>query len=160
MDAPGDPRWLTEEEERSWVALAGVLIQVPGALDAQLRRDAGLTYFEYLVLSWLSMQPERTTRMSELAELINSSLSRLSHVARRLEQPGWLTRRPDPTDGRYTLVTLTQDGYDKVAAAAPGHVDAVRRVVFDPLTKAQVRQLGEIGTRIQQAVTAEDLQAR
>ncbi len=80
MDAPEDPRWLTAEEDRSWVALAGVLIKVPGALDAQLRRDAGLTYFEYLVLSWLSMQPERTTRMSELAELINSSLSRLKFL--------------------------------------------------------------------------------
>ena len=156
MDTPDhSPRWLSEEEGQAWIALAGALMKVPAALDAQLQRDAGLSYFEYAVLSWLSMQPERTTRMSDLAELVNSSLSRLSHLARRLEKQGWLTRRPDPTDGRYTLATLTEEGWEKVAAAAPGHVEAVRRVVFDPLTKAQVKQLREVGDRLQRAADDE-----
>ena len=155
MDTPDQPRWLTDEEQPAWIALAGALMKVPAALDAQLQRDAGLSYFEYAVLSWLSMQPERTTRMSDLAELVNSSLSRLSHLARRLEKQGWLTRRPDPTDGRYTLATLTEEGWEKVAAAAPGHVEAVRRVVFDPLTKAQVKQLREVGDRLQRAADDE-----
>ncbi len=145
------PRWLSEEEQQVWIALAGAMIKVPAALDAQLQRDAGLSYFEYLVLSWLSMAPERTQRMSQLAELVSSSLSRLSHVARRLEAQGWLTRRPDPTDGRYTLATLTDDGLAKVEAAAPGHVEAVRRTVFDPLTKTQTRHLRDIANRLQRA---------
>ena len=155
MDIPHQPRWLSEDEQRAWITLAGALMKVPAALDAQLQRDAGLSYFEYAVLSWLSMQPERTTRMSDLAELVNSSLSRLSHLARRLEKQGWLTRRPDPTDGRYTLATLTEEGWEKVAAAAPGHVEAVRRVVFDPLTKTQVKQLREVGDRLQRAADDE-----
>ena len=149
MDAPDQPRWLTDDEQHAWIALAGALMKVPAALDAQLQRDAGLSYFEYAVLSWLSMQPERTARMSELAELVHSSLSRLSHLARRLEKQGWLMRRPDPSDGRYTLATLTEDGWKKVQAAAPGHVETVRRVVFDPLTKSHVKQLREVANRIQ-----------
>ena len=158
MSHPEQQRWLTEQEQQSWIALAGALIKVPAALDAQLQRDAQLTYFEYLVLSWLSMAPEHTRRMSELAEVVNSSLSRLSHVARRLEKQGWLSRRPDPSDGRVTLATLTEGGWDKVVAAAPGHVDAVRRVVLDPLTAAQVKQLREIGTRLHRAADAENRQ--
>ena len=154
MTPAEQPRWLTEEEQQVWIALAGAMIKVPAVLDAQLQRDAGLSYFEYLVLSWLSMAPERTERMSRLAELVSSSLSRLSHVARRLEAQGWLTRRPDPTDGRYTLATLTDDGLDKVVAAAPGHVEAVRRTVFDPLTKTQTRHLRDIGNRLQRAAGA------
>ncbi len=151
MTPAEQPRWLTEEEQQVWIALAGAMIKVPAALDAQLQRDAGLSYFEYLVLSWLSMAPERTQRMSQLADLVSSSLSRLSHVARRLEAQGWLTRRPDPTDGRYTLATLTDDGLAKVVAAAPGHVEAVRRTVFDPLTKTQTRHLRDISNRLQRA---------
>ena len=154
MDSPEQPRWLTEDEQQAWIALAGALIKVPAALDAQLQRDADLSYFEYMVLSWLSMAPARTARMSELADLVNSSLSRLSHVARRLEGQRWLTRRPDPADGRYTLATLTDDGWAKVVAAAPGHVEAVRRIVLDPLTAAQVKQLREISTRVQHAADA------
>lgn len=151
MGTTDDPLWLTEDERQAWIALAGTLIRVPAALDSQLQRDADLSYFEYLVLSWLSMAPDRTARMSDLAAMVNGSLSRLSHVARRLEGQGWLTRRPDSADGRYTLASLTADGWTKVVAAAPGHVAAVRRIVFDPLTAAQVRQLREIGTRIQKA---------
>jgi DNA-binding MarR family transcriptional regulator len=160
METPEQPRWLTEEEQQAWMALAGALIKVPAALDAQLQRDARVSYFEYLVLSWLSMAAERTHRMSELADLVNSSLSRLSHVARRLESHGWLTRRPDPTDGRYTLATLTDEGWDKVVAAAPGHVEAVRHIVFDPLTKVQVKQLREVSTRLKQAAEEQEPQAR
>ena len=160
METPEQVRWLTDDEQQAWIALARALIKVPVALDAQLQRDAQLSYFEYLVLSWLSMAPDRTQRMSELASLVSSSLSRLSHVARRLETQGWLTRRPDPTDGRYTLATLTEDGWRKVVAAAPGHVDAVRRVVLDPLTKAQVTQLREVSNRIAQAADEQEPPAR
>ena len=160
MATPEPPRWLTDEEQQTWIALARTLITVPAALDAQLQRDAQLSYFEYLVLSWLSMAADRTYRMSELAGLVNSSLSRLSHVARRLEGQGWLSRRPDPTDGRYTLATLTEDGWRKVVAAAPGHVGAVRRIVLDPLTRAQVKQLREVSTRMQQAAEEEQQHQR
>src|SRR5215471_3130492 len=96
--------------------------------------------------------PGRTLRMSALATWAGSSLPRLSQVVTRLEQRGWVRRTPDPADGRYTLATLTGHGQAKVTQAAPGHVQEVRRLVFDPLTKTQSRQLREIGRRIIRAI--------
>ena len=152
MDAPQEARWLDAEETQAWRALASTLVRLPAALDAQLRRDAGMSHFEYEVLALLSEAPGRTLRMSALATLAGSSLPRLSQVVARLEQRGWVHRTPDPADGRYTLATLTDDGQAKVSEAAPGHVEEVRRLVFDPLTKTQSRQLREIGLRITRAI--------
>ena len=156
------PRWLDSEEEQTWIALASVLMRLPGALDAQLQRDAGISHFEYLVLSGLSMSPERTLRMSELAVAAEGSLSRLSQVVSRLEKRGWVRRTPDSTDGRYTLAILTDDGWAKVVASAPGHVEAVRQLVFDPLTRVQQRQIREIARRIMRSIDPNDrcLEAR
>ena len=151
-----EPRWLTDEEMQTWLALVGVLIDLPNALDAQLQRDAGISHFEYQVLAMLSESPERTLRMSKLAVLANGSLSRLSHVVNRLEKRGWVRRAPDGADGRYTLASLTDEGLEKVVDAAPGHVEAVRALVFDPLTVAQRRQLRDIGRRIRGAIDAGD----
>jgi DNA-binding MarR family transcriptional regulator len=152
MDDTLEPRWLDAEEQRTWLGLAGVLIRLPAALDTQLQRDAGVSHFEYQVLAGLSMAEERTLRMSELADFVEGSLARLSQVVGRLEKRGWIRRTPDPDDGRYTLATLTAEGWNKVVATAPGHVEAVRQYVFDALTKAQLRQLGDITRRIMHAV--------
>jgi len=156
MDTPQQPRWLDAGEQQTWLALASMLIRLPAALDAQLQRDAGISHFEYQVLAGLSMSPERTVRMSVLAALAEGSLPRLSQVVGRLEKRGWVRRTPDPADGRYTLAILTGEGWAKVAATAPGHVAEVRRLVFDPLTKAQSRQLREIGRRIMRAIDPGD----
>jgi len=86
--------------------------------------------------------------MSDIADFTQSSLSRLSHAARRLEEQGRLTRSPDPDDGRTTVATLTDAGHAKVVAAAPGHVRTVRSLVFDPLTRQQIQQLGRITATI------------
>ncbi|MEV6040956.1 MarR family winged helix-turn-helix transcriptional regulator [Nonomuraea sp. NPDC051941] len=152
MDDTRETRWLDAEEQQNWYALAYALIRLPAALDAQMQRDAGISHFEYLVLSGLSMMPERTQRMSELAVYTASTLSRLSNVVIRLEKRGWVSRRPDPADGRYTLATLTEDGWAKVTEAAPAHVAEVRRLVFDPLTKAQQQQMGRIAQRVLKAI--------
>jgi DNA-binding MarR family transcriptional regulator len=100
------------------------------------------------VLSSLSMAEHRTMRMSELAQMANGSLSRLSNVVSRLEQRGWVRRGPDPADGRYTNATLTDAGWELVVHAAPGHAAAVRRFVLDPLTAAQARTLKAASERI------------
>jgi DNA-binding MarR family transcriptional regulator len=151
-----EPRWLNQDERQAWLTLTSLLLQLGPALDGQLRRDAGISHFEYSVLSVLSEAPERTRRMSQLAALADGSLPRLSQAVGRLEKKGWVRRSPDPTDGRYTLATLTDEGWDKVVATAPGHVTEVRRAVFDPLTKAQVQQLTTIGQRILGAVVPDD----
>ncbi len=151
-----EPRWLDEDQQQTWISLVAMMLRLPAALDAQLQRDAGISAFEYQALSGLSMAPERTMRMSRLAAHTEGSLSRLSQVVARLEKRGWVQRIPDPADGRYTLAILTDTGWDTVVAAAPGHVAEVRRLVFDPLTKAQQRQLRDISQRIMRAITQDD----
>jgi DNA-binding MarR family transcriptional regulator len=94
--------------------------------------------------------------MSALATLAEGSLPRLSQVVARLEQRSWVRRTPDPADGRYTLAILTDQGQAKLIQAAPGHVQEVRRLIFDPLTKTQSRQLREIGRRITRAIDPGD----
>ena len=145
--APAEPapRWLSSQETDAWMGVATIAVQLTGVLDAQLQRDSGIGFFEYSVLSWLSMADHRTVRMSELAELTRGSLSRLSNVVKRLEQRGFVRRVPDPTNGRYTNAVLTDAGWDCVVRAAPGHVNAVRQFILDPLSAEQVEALGEIG---------------
>ena len=137
----GAPHWLSPSEQEAWQAVAALMLQLPGPLDAQLQQDSGLSLFEYLVLSSLSMAPDRTSRMSGLARLANGSQSRLSNVAKRLEERGWLIREPDPGDGRVILARLTGSGWDVVQAAAPGPVEAVRHLVIDPLTEPELETL-------------------
>ncbi|KQS00595.1 MarR family transcriptional regulator [Williamsia sp. Leaf354] len=154
---PEDPtRWLDTDELESWMALTTVMIRLPAALGRQLQRDSGLTHFEYQVLAGLSQAPERTLRMSDLAVVTEGQLPRLSQVTARMEKRGWLTRATDPSDGRFTLASLTDDGLQVLVDAAPGHVEAVRRLVFDPLTSAQIRQLREIGRRLRSSLDDED----
>jgi DNA-binding MarR family transcriptional regulator len=147
-----EPRWLTDDEQRAWRALAAVLVKLPAALDAQLQRDAGISHFEYMVLAGLSEAPNRTLRMSELAVVASGSLSRLSHVVTRLEQRGWVRREPCPGDGRATNAVLTDKGWEKIVATAPGHVETVRKLVIDPLNRGQLESLREIGQRIHRRI--------
>lgn len=142
------PRWLTEDEQHAWRQLAAVILKLPSALEAQLQRDAGLSHFEYWVIALLSEAPGRTLRLSQLAAQANASLSRLSHVIRRLERRGWVTRRPCPDDARATLAVLTEAGWGQVVAAAPGHVDAVRRLVFDGLDNGDIAELARLCANI------------
>jgi DNA-binding MarR family transcriptional regulator len=146
--AAPEPPWLSVPESEAWMPLAGLIRKLPAALDTQLRREAGISHFEYVVLSRLADSPQRTLRMSDLAEYADGSLSRLSHVVTRLEHRGWIRREPCPEDGRFTNAILTDDGYAKVVATAPGHVQTVRAMVIDALSPTQLRQLRDIGKRI------------
>jgi DNA-binding MarR family transcriptional regulator len=142
------PAWLSSDERAAWLALAGMMIRLPAALDTQLERDAGLSFYEYMVMAMLSEQPDRTLRMSELAGMTNGSLSRLSHVATRLERDGWIRRERCQEDGRATNAILTDDGFAKVVATAPGHVGAVRTFVVDAVAPEQLGQLRDIGAAV------------
>ena len=144
MDTP----WLDESQRAAWVKLVAVVELLPGVLDTQLRRDYGLTHFEYFVLAVLSEDADRTLRMTALAQRTNATLPRLSHVVARLESRGLVTRFPCPEDGRATNARLTDAGLDTLVAAAPGHVTAVRRHVIDVLSPAQLEQLDDIMTTL------------
>lgn len=148
--------WLDERQLQSWMRFAALLVVVPAELDAEMQRQAGITQFEYTVLAALSEAPERTLRISGLARFTQGSLSRMSHLIKRLEKRGWVRRELDPADGRYTNAILTDAGWAKVVATAPGHVETVRRLVVDALTPAQLRQLGDISERIVRGATPGD----
>ncbi|GAA2644686.1 MarR family winged helix-turn-helix transcriptional regulator [Paractinoplanes durhamensis] len=141
-------RWLSPDEMAAWVRLAAVLELLPAALDSQLRRDAGLTHFDYYVLAMLSETPAHTLRMTALAERTTATLARLSHVVARLEGRGLIERFPCPEDRRATNARLTEAGWAKVQETAPGHVATVRETVIDALTPEQIAQLTEIGEAI------------
>ena len=148
MSEEQEPEWLDDEEMDAWIQVATALARLPHALDAQLLRDAQLTHFEYEVLAALSEAPDRTLRMSVLAEMSYGSLSRLSHVVSRLEKRKWVRRYQCPEVGRFTNAVLTEAGWEKVVATAPGYVANVRRLVVDRLTRTQLRQVSAIGRRI------------
>jgi DNA-binding MarR family transcriptional regulator len=141
-------RWLEQDELAAWMSFAALMFKLPGVLDYQLQRDSGLTHFEYLVLAGLSESPGRCRRMSDLAMFANGSLSRLSHVVKRLENRGFVVRRPAEDDGRITVATITDAGYESLVAAAPGHVATVREYVVDALTPDQIAQLKTIADQI------------
>ncbi|QHF94585.1 MarR family transcriptional regulator [Streptomyces sp. NHF165] len=159
MDAT-EPKWLNEEETRTWLALVALATRLPAALDTQMQRDAGMTHFEYHVMAALSMAPEGALRPRDLAATAGSSLSRVSHLLRRLENKGWIERTPDPDDSRYSYASLTPAGQEKMARTAPDHVATARRLVFDALTPAQQRQLTTIGERICTAIEQSDARDR
>lgn len=117
-----------------------LLMTLPPALDAQLKRDAGVNTFEYHILVALADRPDRSLTMGELALLTQGSPSRLSHAVSRLERAGWIERRSG--EARCVNAQLTSAGLEKLMASAPGHVREVRRLVIDTLSPEQLRALG------------------
>lgn len=149
------PRWLTDDEMAAWLPLARLLVLLPSALDAELREDAGIRHVYYQILAMLSEAPDRQLRMGQLARMTATSLSRLSHAVSSLESRGWVARCASPDDRRGQVARLTEDGFEALRSAAPGHVAAVRRRVFDHLDEQEVRQLGAIARRLADRVTGE-----
>ena len=149
--------WLDADEQRAWLRLAGVMLKLSPALDSQLQRDSDLTHFDYLCLAMLSSPDDHTMAMSELAGLTNASLSRLSHVVTKLQKRGWVERRPSPHSKRVTLVGLTEDGWRTLVAAAPGHVETVRGLVFEGLTREDVAALERIAGHIVERIESSRL---
>jgi DNA-binding MarR family transcriptional regulator len=147
-EAAAEPRWLTEQERAGWLATVALMSRLPAALDARMQSDAGLNFFDYMVLAMLSEQPDRTLQMSELAAVTSASLSRLSHVATRLERQGLLQRRRVPGAGRRTTATLTDTGLAKVVQTAPEHVAAVREFFLDGLTADELATLHTVGVKM------------
>jgi DNA-binding MarR family transcriptional regulator len=152
------PRWLNQQERDAWLPFVALLLKLPHALDAAMRRDTGLSHFEYLVLSVLSESADHTRQMSELAEITNASQSRLSHVVAKLEQRDWVRRSGCPTNGRVVMATLTKAGHAEVVATAPLHVDVVRALVIDSLDDSQLEQLAAIASRLLSTVHDESKQ--
>lgn len=150
-------RWLTDDELQSWLKLAGVMLKLNPALDSQLQRDSDLTHFGYLCLAMLSETDDRLLKMSDLAARTNSSLSRLSHVITKLENRGLVERLPCAESRRVTMVHLTDKGWDVLVEAAPGHVETVRGLVYDGLSKEDVADLHRLMSHILARLEGSDL---
>lgn len=150
--SPSTPRWLNEDERRTWLAYISTGVLLDDYLDRQLRKDIGITHPDYALLSQLEAAPEHALSMSELAERMKITRSRLTHAVTRLEIAGYVERREHPTDRRGQLAAITQVGRELLERAAPGHVEAVRHAVFDALTPEQARQLGDISEAIAAAI--------
>ena len=155
-DTPGqDVPWLSADQQRDWRSLVALFMTLPAALDAQLKREAGVNVFEYQVLAGISDSPDGVMGLSELAALSRGSLSRLSHAITRLERAGWVERRTCvERGGRRTEARLTESGWAKLEEIAPSHVREARRLVVDVLTPEQLQALGEAARAITEVIAA------
>lgn len=144
--------WLTAEQQGLWRAYLDGTVRLSEALGRQLERDADLSLSEYEVLVRLSEAPDRTLRMSWIADELAHSRSRITHTIRRLEARGLVERRSCPVDGRGVNAAMTALGLARLQAAAPGHVEAVRRHLVDVLTADQLRALGESMATVRDAL--------
>lgn len=143
-----EPRWLNTDEQHTWRESIQAWQWLLAAVDVQLQRDSGMPLAYYEILVRLSEAPERSLRMTQLAEVSSSSKSRVSHAVARLEERGWVRRMDCPTDRRGQIAMLTDEGFAALAKAAPGHVEQVRRVLFDALSAEQIKQLDGISAAI------------
>jgi DNA-binding MarR family transcriptional regulator len=139
-----DTRWLDDDEQRTWRAFLTAERLLFDRLERQLQRDSGLPHTYYEILVRLSEAPDKTLRMSQLADSSLSSRSRLSHAVARLEAAGWVRRQACAEDRRGAFAVLTPEGMAKLEQTAPGHVEEVRSSLLDPLTPEQLRALRKI----------------
>ncbi|MEU1805800.1 MarR family transcriptional regulator [Streptomyces sp. NPDC019937] len=139
-----EPRWLNDDEQRTWLAYVQARMLLEDHLDRQLQRDAGMPHIYYSLLVKLSWAPRHQMRMTELAEAAKITRSRLSHAITRMEKDGWVRREDCPSDKRGQNAVLTEKGFDVLKQTAPGHVHAVRSAIFDRLTSEQIAQFGDV----------------
>ena len=149
-----DTRWLDTDEQRTWRSYLAASRLFFDRIERQLQQGAGLPHAYYEILVRLSEAPGRTLRMSELASTSLSSRSRLSHAVARMEEAGWVRRRQCPTDKRGQNAELTEAGFARLEAAAPGHVEEVRTLLFDVLTPEQQHALREISDAMAERLAA------
>ncbi|MGW0870967.1 MarR family winged helix-turn-helix transcriptional regulator [Streptomyces sp. NPDC002740] len=141
-------RWLSPEEQRAWRAYVAGYLLLEDAIDRQLQQEGGLPHLYYSILANLSETPERRLRMTDLAEQLKITRSRLTYAVTRLEKDGLLRREECRWDKRGTVAALTDEGMAALEDLAPGHVETVRSALFDRLTPEQVGQLEEIFTQV------------
>jgi DNA-binding MarR family transcriptional regulator len=148
MDDAPPPRWLDDEEQATWRAFWLTTRLLAESFERDLQRDSSLPMTYYEILVQLSEAPARTLRMSDLARHSHVSRSALSHAVARLEASGWVVRRDCPTDRRGALAILTDEGFAVLAAAAPAHVESVRRHLFDQLDAGDLEALRVVSGKL------------
>lgn len=143
-----DPQWLREDEQRVWRRWLTMTTELDAALNRELQQDSGLSLQDFGVLVYLTDAADGRLRMTELAGVLQWERSRVSHHVKRMEGRGLLERAQCPEDRRGSFVVLTPKGRAAIEQAAPGHVRAVRDLVFDALTPGEMAALGSIATKV------------
>lgn len=138
------PRWLDDNEQAAWRGHIRMSWLLDAAVARDLAAEAGLSHPDYYVLVALSEAEGRRMRMTELADGIQWSKSRLSHQVARMEARGLVRREECPGDARGTYAVLTPAGFRAIERAAPSHVDSIRRHLFDVLSREQVDALADV----------------
>ena len=141
-------RWLDQREAQVWQAYRDLKVELQAALDRQLERDANLSGADYALLVPLSESVDGVLRARDLGRMIDWDRSRISHQVRRMEKRGLVAREDCVDDARGSMVRLTPAGRAAIEAAAPEHVETVRRYVFDPLTREEIETLGALFDRM------------
>jgi DNA-binding MarR family transcriptional regulator len=135
-------RWLSDQEQAVWRSYLRMQGEIGARLNRQLQTTSELSLADFEVLAVLSDSDDGRLRVLSLARMLKWEKSRLSHQLSRMERRGLVGRQTCPSDARGSFAVLTPAGRDAIAAAAPGHVAEVRRLLFDVLTPAQVKALG------------------
>jgi DNA-binding MarR family transcriptional regulator len=151
-DVMSEPRWLTPDQADVWAKYRRLRRELQRAQDQQLQRDSGLSAADYALLAPLSESADGVLRARELGAEVDWERSRLSHQISRMEKRGLVTREACADDARGSMVRLTEKGREAIEAAAPTHVENVRRLFFDPLNSDEVRLFGDFLDRILGAV--------
>lgn len=148
------PPWLDDLESHVWRTYLDLHRELVNALAARLQHDAGLSGAEFEVLLPLSESESGVLRARELGTLTGRDRSSLSHQVTRMEKRGLVTREECPEDARGSMVRLTEKGRAAVEAAAPRHVQTVRRYFFDHLERQDLKTLNELLARLLTGVRA------
>ena len=149
-----DVKWLDDAEMRTWLATLAVMSMLPVRLDHALKAEAGIGLDDYEVLVFLSAAPEHRLRMSELAENVMQSRSRLTYRIDRLVDAGLVERASCPDDRRGTYAVMTEAGRRLLVASAPGHLESVREHLIDVLEPEEIEVVGRALTRVAEKLRA------
>jgi DNA-binding MarR family transcriptional regulator len=150
-----DPRWLDAGEQAAWRAYLAMNARLSARLNREMQDESGISIADFSVLVQLSEHLDARMRVLELARALGWEKSRLSHQLTRMQQRGLIARSNCSEDRRGAFVTLTDEGRATVEAAAPRHVESVRRYLFDELSGEQVEALGEIARTVVARIDAE-----
>ncbi|GHF59361.1 DNA-binding MarR family transcriptional regulator [Amycolatopsis bartoniae] len=144
----GEVRWLTEREAAAWRAYIVATVKLRHRLHRELSEAHDVSLTDYEVLVCLDAQEDKRMRMTELATMLGSTKSRLSHQVGRMESDGHVRRVPDPEDKRGVIAEITPAGRALLEKAAPTHVEGVREHLIDLLTPEEQVVIGQAFTRV------------
>jgi DNA-binding MarR family transcriptional regulator len=143
-----DNRWLAAHEDTAWRSLQEMHRRLDGELARRLSAESGLSYPDYVVLVALTASEGDELRLFELGERLGWEKSRLSHHITRMVKRDLVVKQRCPEDQRGWSVVVTRHGRNEIEAAAPSHVEAVRELFVNLLTRDQLAVVAEVSNSV------------